>query len=49
MSLNNSFKMKNNYEFYKDMNAIRFLRDIGKYFRMGPLLGRETVANRLKS
>ena len=31
------------------MNAIRYLRDVGKYFRMGPLLGKEIVANRLKS
>jgi len=31
------------------MNAVRFLRDVGKYFRMGTLLAKETVANRLKS
>lgn len=44
-----TFKIKNNYEFYQNLDAIRFLRDVGKYFRMGPLLSRETVANRLKS
>jgi tyrosyl-tRNA synthetase len=31
------------------MDAVRYLRDVGKYFRMGPLLSRETVANRIKS
>jgi len=41
--------MKNNYEFYEGMNAIRYLRDVGKYFRMGPLLSREAVSGRLKS
>ena len=41
--------MQNNYDFYKNMDAIRYLRDVGKYFRMGSLLGKQTVANRLKS
>lgn len=49
LSLKNQFKMKNNYEFYEGMNAIRYLRDVGKYFRMGPLLSREAVSGRLKS
>lgn len=49
LSLKNSYKIRNNYDFYKGMNAVRYLRDVGKYFRMGPLLSRETVANRLKS
>lgn len=31
------------------MDAVRYLRDVGKYFRMSTLLARETVANRLKS
>jgi tyrosyl-tRNA synthetase len=31
------------------MNAIRFLRDVGKIFRMGSLLNKDAVANRLKS
>lgn len=31
------------------MNVIRFLRDIGKNFRMGTLINKEIVANRLKS
>jgi len=43
------YKIKNNYDFYKNMDAIRYLRDVGKYFRMGPLLAKETVANRMKS
>jgi tyrosyl-tRNA synthetase len=39
-SINNSFKIRNNYEFYHNMDAVRYLRDVGKYFRMGPLLSR---------
>lgn len=41
--------MINNYQFYKEMNAIRFLRDVGKYFRMGSLMNKEAVSNRLNS
>lgn len=28
----------NNYEFYKDMSALTYLRDIGKVLRMNSLL-----------
>ena len=45
----NHFTLRDNYDFYRDMNAIRYLRDVGKYFRMGPLLGKEIVANRLNT
>lgn len=40
LSQQSNFKMINNYQFYNDMNAIRFLRDVGKYFRMGPLMNK---------
>lgn len=43
------FKLRNNYDFYKGMNAVQFLRDVGKHFRLSALLARETVANRLKT
>ncbi|KAL4454229.1 hypothetical protein ABPG74_012186 [Tetrahymena malaccensis] len=39
----------NNYDFYKDMNILDFIRDIGKHFRMGNLLNKETIANRLNT
>lgn len=31
------------------MNAIKFLRDVGKHFRMGPLMSKEAVSQRLQS
>lgn len=43
------FELVNNYDFYKDMNMIDFIRDVGKYYRMSNLLAKETIANRLNS
>ncbi len=37
----------NNHDFYKSMNVLTYLRDIGKVLRMSNLLTKETVANRL--
>ncbi len=39
----------NNYEWFSKMNVIEFLRDVGKQFRLGPMLGKESVRNRLNS
>ena len=39
----------NNIDFYQGMNVLHYLRDIGKVLRMGPMLSKEIVANRLKS
>lgn len=39
----------NNYEWTSKINAIDFLRDIGKNFRVGAMLSKDTVASRLKS
>ncbi|XP_043255813.1 tyrosine--tRNA ligase, mitochondrial [Colletes gigas] len=39
----------NNLEWYNDMNIISFIREIGKYFRMGTMLGRSSVQSRLES
>jgi tyrosyl-tRNA synthetase len=33
----------NNIEFYKNMNVINFLRDVGVHFRLGNMLSRESV------
>lgn len=37
----------NNYDWFRDFNLIDFLRDIGKHFRLGAMLGKESVKNRL--
>jgi len=39
----------NNYDWFKDYSFINFLRDIGKYFRIGPMLAKESVKNRMTS
>jgi tyrosyl-tRNA synthetase len=33
----------NNLDFYKDMNMLSFLRDIGKHFRVNTMLSRDSV------
>lgn len=38
-----------NMEFYKDINIIDFLRSVGTSLRMGPMLSRETIKNRINS
>lgn len=38
-----------NNEFYKDLNIIDFLRSVGTSLRMGPMLSRETIKNRINS
>lgn len=37
----------NNYEWFRDFHFIDFLRDVGKHFRLGAMLGKESVKNRL--
>lgn len=39
----------NNYDWFKHFSYIDFLRDIGKYFRVGPMLAKESVKTRLNS
>ena len=39
----------NNYEIYKNMTIIDFIRDIGIHFRMSSLLSRQSVQKRLES
>ncbi|GAA1485708.1 tyrosine--tRNA ligase [Brachybacterium fresconis] len=41
--------MVNNLDWIGQMSALDFLRDMGKHFRMGTMLGKETVARRLQS
>ncbi len=39
----------NNSSWYNQMNVVTFLRDIGKQFRLGPMLGKESVRTRVNS
>ncbi|KAH0540644.1 tyrosine--tRNA ligase, mitochondrial [Cotesia glomerata] len=39
----------NNLDWYKNVNLIDFIRGIGKYFRMGTMMGRTSVQERLNS
>jgi len=39
----------NNFDWFSKMNAIEFLRDIGKQFRIGQMMGKESVRARLQS
>lgn len=39
----------NNADWYSSLSVIDFLRDIGKLFRLGPMLGKESVKARLNA
>ncbi|KYR02701.1 tyrosine-tRNA ligase [Tieghemostelium lacteum] len=39
----------NNYDWCKDLSIISFLRDVGKYFRVGPMIKRDFIQNRIDS
>jgi tyrosyl-tRNA synthetase len=45
----NAARMVNNLDWTAPMSAIDFLRDIGKYFRVGTMVKKEIVATRLNS
>jgi tyrosyl-tRNA synthetase len=42
-------KLVNNYDWFSKMNMIEFLRDVGKQFRLGTMLAKESVKNRVNS
>ncbi|MEO5834065.1 MAG: tyrosine--tRNA ligase [Nakamurella sp.] len=46
---NHPARIVNNLDWTAPMSAIEFLRDVGKHFRMGRMLSRDTVATRLAS
>lgn len=46
---NNKALLINNFEFYKDMNVLSFLRDIGKNLTINYMLSKEAVKNRLET
>lgn len=39
----------NNYDWFQKFTFIDFLRDVGKHFRMGPMLSKDSVKTRLNS
>lgn len=39
----------NNFDWFKNFSFIDFLRDVGKNFRIGPMLGKESVRLRMES
>jgi tyrosyl-tRNA synthetase len=39
----------NNFEWFKQFSFIDFLRDVGKFFRLGPMLAKDSVKARLHS
>jgi tyrosyl-tRNA synthetase len=41
--------MLDNFEWFKEINFIRFLRDYGKLFRLGTMLAKDSVKTRLQS
>jgi tyrosyl-tRNA synthetase len=45
----NAAQIVNNLDWTAPMSAIDFLRDVGKHFRMGRMLAKDVVANRLNS
>ncbi|WEV45956.1 tyrosine--tRNA ligase [Bifidobacterium sp. ESL0690] len=45
----NPVRFVSNYDWTANMSVIDFLRDVGKNFRMGTMLAKDTVSRRLKS
>jgi tyrosyl-tRNA synthetase len=41
--------MVNNYDWHKQFTFISYLRDVGRYFRMGTMLSKDSVKGRLNS
>ncbi len=39
----------NNYDFYKNMNALEFLRDVGKHITVNYMMSKESVKKRLET
>lgn len=42
-------KLLNNYDWFKKFSFIDFLRDVGKYFRVGVMLSKDSVKSRMSS
>lgn len=48
-SATNPAHLLNNLDWFKDFSFVNFLRDIGKFFRVGPMLSKESVKLRMSS
>ena len=46
--LPNRALLVNNYDFYKDMNVLDFLRDVGKYLTVNYMMSKESVKRRIE-
>lgn len=44
----NSAIIVNNYDFYSNMNVLDFLRDVGKYFTVNHMMGKDSVRARME-
>ncbi len=44
----NHATMVNNYDFYKNMNVLEFLRDVGKYLTVNYMMAKESVKRRIE-
>jgi len=44
-----SITLENNLAWYQSMNVLLFLRDVGKHFRLSPMLAKDSVKSRLRS
>lgn len=47
--LGDSVELVNNYDWFKDIKLIDFLRDIGKHFTVNELIKKDAIATRLQS
>lgn len=48
-SRSNHALLVNNYDFYKDMNVLDFLRDVGKHLTINYMMSKESVKKRLET
>lgn len=42
-----NIEVYNNYDFYKDMNALDYLRTVGKYITVNSMIGKDSISRRL--
>lgn len=44
-----SIEVVNNYDWFKNINILNFLRDVGKYFSVNTMLARDSVKSRIEN
>ena len=42
-----SYKMVDNYDFYRDMNYLKFLSEVGKYITVNTMIAKESIKRRI--